>query len=138
MKIEYKLFLFLVIFFAIVTPVYAYVTWSLSGGHLEVIGTTVFALTFLMVAMISGYLALVGRSVGVRPEDDKDAEIIEGTGALGFFPPSSIWPFWGAVVASVVLLGPVFGWWITILGVGVGIWAVCGWCYEFYVGAYKH
>lgn len=137
MKVETRLFLFLVIFFALVAPIYAFVTWRL-GGSVEVIGTTVFILTFVMTAMIAGFLHLTGRGIDLRPEDNKDAEIVEGAGALGFFPPSSIWPFWGALVAAVILLGPVFGWWITILGVGVGIWAVCGWCYEFYVGAYKH
>ena len=39
---------------------------------------------------------------------------------------------------SGLLLGPVFGWWLSILGVGVGVWAVCGWVYEFYVGEYAH
>lgn len=137
MKVETRLFLFLVIFFAAVSPIYAFVTWRLDG-HVEVIGTTVFLLTVLMTAMIAGYLHLTGRGLDLRPEDNKEGEIIDGVGALGFFPPSSIWPFWAALVAAVILLGPVFGWWITILGVGIGIWAVCGWCYEFYVGAYKH
>ena len=37
-----------------------------------------------------------------------------------------------------MFLGPVFGWWLTLLGAGIGVWAVMGWCYEFYVGDYKH
>ncbi len=138
MKVETRLFLFMVIFFAIVTPIYGIVTYTMSGGHLEWIGTTVLALTMLTTAMVAGYLGVQGRKLDLRWEDNADAEIIDGTGALGFFPPSSIWPFWAALVAAIMLLGPVFGWWITLLGAGIGIWAVCGWCYEFYVGAYKH
>ena len=137
MKVESRLFLFLVIFFGVVSLGYAGVTYLLDG-HVEVIGTTVFLLTFLMAAMISAYLHLVGRGIDLRPEDNKDGEIIDGAGTLGFFPPSSIWPFWAAVVTSVMLLGPVFGWWITVLGACAGIWAVSGWCYEYYVGEYRH
>lgn len=136
MKAEAKIFLFLVVFFLIVTPVYAYVTWSM--GHFEVIGVTVLALTLLFSVMIWGLLVITGKTVGMRPEDRKDGEIVEGAGPLGFFPPSSIVPFWTTVAMSVVLLGAVYGWWLSLLGVGVGIWAACGWAYEFYTGDYKH
>lgn len=137
MKTEAKIFLFLVIFFAIVAPVYPFMTWRIDG-QVEVIGTTVLTLSLLFSVMVWGMLFLTGRSTGPRPEDRAEGEIIEGAGALGFFPPTSIVPFWSAAVISVILLGAVFGWWLTILGIGLGIWAVCGWAYEFYVGDYKH
>ena len=137
MKVEAKLYLFLVIFFAVVGPAYAFTTWRLDGA-VEVIGTTVFILTLAMVAMTWAYIAITGRSIDERYEDNKDAEVIEGVGELGFFPPTSIWPFWCCLTLAVILLGPVFGWWLSILGVGVGVWAVCGWVYEFYVGEYAH
>lgn len=137
MKTEAKLFLFLVVFFLVLSPVYAFMTWRLDGA-VEPIGTTVLILTTLFSAMIWGLLFLTGRSTGPRPEDRAEGEIIEGAGALGFFPPTSIVPFWSVLVISIIILGPVFGWWLTILGVGLGIWAVCGWAYEFYVGDYKH
>ena len=105
MKTESKIFLFLIIFFAVVTPSYAYVTWQM--GHFEVIGTTVFALTLLFCLMIWGLLVITGRTVGMRPEDRKDGEIVENAGALGFFPPSSIVPFWSALAITVILLGVV-------------------------------
>lgn len=138
MKTEARIFLFLVIFFAIVTPIYVVMTWDAHLGHPEVIGTTVLTLSLLFSAMIWGMLALTGRSTGARYEDRKDAEIIEGSGALGFFPPTSIVPFWSVVAISIMFLGPIFGWWLTLLGIGVGIWAACGWAYEYYVGDYKH
>ncbi len=138
MIVEKRIYLFLFVFFLVVAPIYGVTTYVLDG-QVEMIGTTVLALTWLMSMMIWGYLAITGRNLEhVRYEDDKDAEVIDGAGALGFFPPSSIWPFWATVVVTVILLGPVFGWWLTLLGLGMGIWAVSGWCYEFYVGDYKH
>ena len=136
MKTESTIFLFLIIFFAVVTPSYAYVTWQM--GHFEVIGTTVFALTLLFCLMIWGLLVITGRTVGMRPEDRKDGEIVENAGALGFFPPSSIVPFWSALAITVILLGVVYGWWLSLVGVALGIWGACGWAYEFYTGDYKH
>ncbi len=138
MKTEAKLFLFMVIFFAIVTPIYVIMTWDAAVGHPEVIGTTVLVLTLLFCAMIWGLLALTGRSTGARPEDRADGEIIEGAGALGFFPPTSIIPFWSTIAISIMLLGAVFGWWLTLLGAGLGIYAALGWAYEYYVGDYQH
>ncbi len=137
MRTEAKLFLFLVVFFGIVGPVYAFTTYKLDG-QVEPIGTTVFTLTIAMTAMIWGYLLLVARKMDVRPEDHADGEIYQGAGAVGFFPPKSIWPFWSALIISIIFLGPVFGWWITLFGLGAGIWAVTGWAYEFYVGEYSH
>lgn len=137
MKTEAKIFLFLVIFFAIVTPVYPYMTYR-ADGHIEPIGTTVLILTLIFSAMVWGMLFLTGRSTGPRPEDRHDGEIVEGAGVLGFFPPTSIIPFWSTVAITIIMLGPVFGWWLTLLGLGVGIWAALGWAYEYYVGDYQH
>ena len=94
--------------------------------RLLLILTTVLALTLLFCLMVWGLLIVTGRTVGMRPEDRKDGEIVENAGALGFFPPSSIVPFWSTVAITAMLLGAVYGWWISLLGVGLGIWAACG------------
>lgn len=137
MKVEYRLFLFLFLFFGIVSGIY-YAASIAVYGHIEPIGETVFLLSTLMAGMIAFYLFTAGRHLPPRYEDDKNAAVADGAGALGFFPPSSIWPFYCSLVVGVMLLGPVFGWWLTILGAVAGVWAVCGWCYEFYVGDYQH
>ena len=137
MKVEARLFLFLWVFFAVDTCIYVGASFAVYN-HIEPIGTTVFILTFAMTLMIWFYLSVVGRKMDARPEDLKSGEVADGAGALGFFPPKSIWPFLCSAVMGLALLGPVFGWWITILAAGLGIWAVCGWCYEFYVGDYRH
>lgn len=137
MKVEYKLFLFMTVFFAVASAAYLWSSFAVYG-HVEPIGITVLLMTLGMCAIILFYLFVQSRKIDARYEDDPHAEVADGAGALGFFPPKSIWPFWSAAVASVIVLGPVFGWWLTILGAIMGVWAVCGWCYEYYVGEYQH
>ena len=137
MKVESRLFLFLWVFFLIVSGIYL-ASSLVVEGKIEPIGITVFLLCFAMSLMIWLYLFATGRKMNDRPEDNVHGEVADGAGALGFFPPKSMWPFICSLVLCIVVLGPVFGWWLTILGAVIGIWAVCGWCYEFYVGDYRH
>lgn len=131
MKSEGWIFGILAAFFVVVTPLYWFIT------H-EIIGLVALLLTAVLTIMITAFLFITARHMDPRPEDRKDGEIVEGAGELGFFPPSSIWPFWTALTVSIAVLGPVFGWWLTLLGLGLGIWALCGWVYQFYVGDYRH
>ncbi|MDQ7991298.1 MAG: cytochrome c oxidase subunit 4 [Propionicimonas sp.] len=131
MKAETWIFAALAVFMAVVAPIY----WLMSH---EVIGSVALALTFAFIATLTVYLWIQSRKMDPRLEDRKDAEIVEGAGELGFFPPASIWPFWTALVVTIMALGPVFGWWLTILGAAFGVLAVTGWCYEYYRGDYQH
>jgi hypothetical protein len=137
MKVEARLFLILMLFFGASAVIY-YAASIAVYNRVEPIGETVFILTFVMTLMIWFYLRTVGRRMDSRPEDSRQAEVADGAGALGFFPPSSVWPVTCAAVAALTLLGPVFGWWLTLLGLVLGVWSICGWCYEFYVGDYRH
>lgn len=107
-------------------------------GKIEWAGLSALALSGLMMAMIGGVFHLTGRKMDPRPEDRTDADVVDGAGDIGFFPPSSIWPFWCALTAALVFLGPVFGWWLTFLGVGFGVYALAGWMYQYYRGDYQH
>jgi len=131
MRFERNIFAGLFGFFAIVTVIY----WF--SSH-EIIGTVALGLTAVLFALVVGYLQVIGRKIDRRPEDNPDGEIYEGAGELGFFPPQSIWPFWVALTLAVTLLGPIFGWWLSIIGFGLGMWALSGWVYEFYRGDYAH
>jgi hypothetical protein len=131
MKTESWVFTALAFFVAVVSPVY----WILSR---DATGTAALIMTFLLALMIGGYLALIGRRLDARPEDKKAGEIAEGAGELGFFPPQSIWPLFVALTFTLVCLGPVFGWWLTILGFGVGAISLTGLLYEFYRGDHAH
>jgi hypothetical protein len=130
-KAERWIFLVIAAFFVLVAPIYWFVT------H-EIIGTVALLLTLAFFGMITVYFSIQSRKIDPRPEDRKDGEIIDGAGDVGFFPSKSIWPFWTAATVTVMGLGPVFGWWITLLGVGMGIWAVTGWCYQYYRDEYQH
>jgi len=130
-KTEAWIFGALTIFFALVTPVYYVMSRDPTG-------TTALILCFLLVLMIGGYLALIARRMDPRPEDKKGGEIAEGAGELGFFPPQSIWPLFCALTFTLVAMGPVFGWWLAILGAGIGGLTLTGWIYEFYRGDHAH
>lgn len=132
MKVERNIFGFLGVFYLVMGLVYFF-----GFGH-EWAGLFVLILSGVLGLMISGYLAITGSKNDVSLADDKDAVISDGAGALGFFPPHSVWPFWCALVLTLFLLGPIFGWWICILGFGAGVWAVSGWVYEYYRGDYAH
>jgi hypothetical protein len=130
-KVEAWIFGALAIFFGIVTPIY----WFMSK---DPTGTAALIMSLLLVLMIAAYLGLVARRIDPRPEDKKEGEIAEGAGELGFFPPQSIWPLWCAVALGLVALGPVFGWWLMIIGFAFGGLALTGLVYEYYRGDHAH
>ncbi|GAA2100682.1 cytochrome c oxidase subunit 4 [Microlunatus panaciterrae] len=131
MRAEAWIFGALTIFFLVVTPIY----WF--SSH-EPAGTAALLLTFFLVFMITGYLGLISRRIDPRPEDRKGGEIAEGAGELGFFPPHSIWPLFCALTVALIALGPVFGWWLMILGFALGAFTCTGWIYEFYRKEHAH
>ena len=127
MKPERWVFGGLGLFYLVVTPVYWFT------AH-EVAGTWVLGLSAAMALMVFFYVQVIAKKINPRPSDEKDAEVIDGAGPVGFFPPQSIWPFWCALVVAIMCLGPIFGWWISLLGLGIGIWAASGWAFEYYRG----
>ena len=131
MKVEAWIFGALTIFFVLVTPVY----WVMSK---DPTGTAALILCTFLVLMLFGYLYLISRRMDPRPEDKKTGEIAEGAGELGFFPPHSKWPLFAALTFTLVVLGPVFGWWLMILGFAFGTVTLTGWLYEFYRGDHAH
>ena len=131
MKAERWMFVFITAFFVVVVPIY----WFMSR---EIIGTVALLLTVAFSGMLAVFFTVQSNKIDARPEDRKDGEILDGAGEVGFFPSSSIWPFWSALTIMLISLGPVFGWWIALLGFGMGIWAVTGWCYQYYRDDYQH
>ena len=131
MKVEALVFSLIALFCFIAAAVYG--IWS---G--EPIGTTALVLSGGLTILVGGFFWFVSRRIDPRPEDRKDAEIADGAGELGFFPPYSWWPLWCAATAAVMVLGVVFGWWLFIIGAGLGTIALSGWIFEFYVGEHAH
>ena len=110
MRTEWKIFAPIALFFVVVGVIYAVFT-KMS----EPIGVVALLLAGATCSIIAVYLALTSRNID-RPEDRPDGEMAEGAGELGFFPASSIWPLWTALTMVLIVLGPVFGWWISLLG----------------------
>jgi len=136
-RVEAWIFGALSIFFALVTPAYALMTMDADGTP-EITGTVALIMTFFLALMVYIFMALVAKRIDPRPEDKRLGEIAEGAGELGFFPPSSIWPLFVALTFGLVILGPVFGWWLTILGFGFGAVTLSGLIFEFYRGDHAH
>jgi hypothetical protein len=118
-------------FFALVAPTY----WFLSE---DPTGTAALVMTTLLAALVTFYLGFHANKMDARPEDRLEAEVVEGAGELGFFPPYSWWPLWCASTLALCVLGVVFGWWLFLIGVGLGSIALNGWVFEFYRGEHAH
>ena len=131
MKVEAWIFGVNGVFFALVTPTYWFFTEDPTG-------TAALVMTTLLAALVTFYLAFHANKMDPRPEDRKEAEVVDGAGELGFFPPYSWWPLWCALALAVCVLGVVFGWWLFIIGVGAGSIALIGWVFEFYRGEHAH
>jgi hypothetical protein len=131
-KVEAWIFAISTAFFVIVSPGY----WLLAGDWT---GTSALVMTTLLMAMVTLYLGFHASKMEPRPEDRTDAEIADGAGELGFFPPYSWWPLWCAASLAVIVYGVALGaWWLVIIGVGLGALALTGWVFEFYRGEHAH
>lgn len=141
MKAEAWIFGSAAIFFIFVTPFYWFAT---SGGRWldgrgDWTGTVALLMTALLTLMVTGYLGYHASRMDARPEDNKDAEVADGAGELGFFPPYSWWPLWCAMTAATMVYGIAIGaWWLFIIGTTLGVIALSGWVFEFYRGVHAH
>ncbi len=133
MKVEAKLFIFLVPFFILAGTVYGFMTdWN------EFVGSLGLLLVAGLSGMIGFYLSVTGRRVGLRPEDRVDAEIHEASGEQGMFSPWSWWPLILAVACAGGFLGLAIGWWILYMGAGLAFIGLVGWVYEYSRGDHAH
>jgi hypothetical protein len=131
MKAETWMFAVCAIFVLVVTPAY----WLLSY---DPTGTTALTMTFLLLGLITFYLGFHARRMEPRPEDRKEAEIADGAGELGFFPPFSWWPLWCGLSLATMTLGVAVGWWLFIIGGVLGAVALSGLVFEYYRGEHAH
>ena len=132
MRAEAYVFLITTIFFALIAPAY----WFISG---DPTGTSALVMTALLTAMITLYLGFHAGKMDPRPEDRKEAEISEGAGELGFFPPYSWWPLWCALALGVIVYGTALAaWWLVVIGFGIGAITLSGFIFEYYRGEHAH
>ncbi len=128
MKVEALIFNIIAAFCFIAAIVYGF--WAQ-----EPIGTTALALSGGLTVLVGGFFWFISRRIDPRPEDRKDADIAEGAGELGFFPPSSYWPFGLALSAALMGLGMAFFYsWLMLIAAAALVITIGGLLFEYYVG----
>jgi Cytochrome c oxidase subunit IV len=138
MKAEAWIFASCTVFLVIVTPAYWFITDGGDTGA-DWTGTSALVMTTLLTGMVTLYLGFHAKKMDPRPEDRKDAEIVDGAGELGFFPPYSWWPLWCGCALAVMVFGvAAYAWWLFIIGGVLGALALSGLVFEYYRGEHAH
>lgn len=133
MKNEISLFAIIGAFFAAAAVGYGIVTdWA------EPVGWVALFLSAGLGFMIAFFLWNTARKLPLRPEDDEDGDIEQAEGPYGTFSPYSWWPLWLSLAGSLIFLGAAVGFWVGLVGVVVGVWALCGWVFEYYKGEHAN
>ena len=128
MKVESLIFGIIAVFCVAAAVVYG--LWAK-----EPVGTTALVLSGGLTGLIGGFFWFVSRRIDARPEDRKDAEIADGAGELGFFSPSSYWPFALALSAATMGLALAFWYsWFIIIAAFALLITIGGLLFEYYVG----
>jgi CDP-diglyceride synthetase len=127
-KVESIIFNVIAVFAAAAAVVYG--VWAK-----EPVGATALVLSAGLTGMIGAFFWFVSRRIDARPEDRKDAEMADGAGELGFFSPSSYWPFALALSVSIAGLGLAYWYfWLIAIGAVAILCTVGGLLFEYYVG----
>src|SRR5437868_6259005 len=131
MKVQGWMFLLCGLFFAAVDLVYWF--WSK-----EPVGTTAMAIAVGFAFMIGYYLMFTARRIGDQPEDNKNGEISDNAGEVGFFSPHSWWPLFVCLSAAFAFLGFAIGLWMFLIGAFLIILSMVGFVFEYYRGNFSH
>src|SRR5450759_4223669 len=97
MKVEFRLFVVIGVFFTVVGLIYGTAThWA------EAVGPFGLFLCAGVAAPIGVHLWETGRKLAPRPEDDPSALISAAEGGSGFFSPHSWWPLAVAAFSAIL------------------------------------
>lgn len=127
MKIQGKMFFWLSIFFLVVAVIYG--VWSK-----EPAGTTALGLAFGLNIMIGFYLSFTARRVDAGAMDNRDADVADDAGELGFFSPHSWQPLALAFGGALAFLSIAIGWWLMFFSAPIILIGLFGWVFEYYHG----
>jgi hypothetical protein len=89
-------------------------------------------LTAGLAELVAFYLLFTQNRIGYQPEDNSQGEQNEAPADYGFYSPHSWWPMIAAAATSIVFLGLIFAVWILLLGLGLVLFAVWGWLFEYW------
>lgn len=139
MRVEARLFEILTGVFILGSVVYGVLTSLYAHGGIEWAGLTALVLTAGLTLIIGTFFRFIARRVDLRPEDYENAEVADGAGELGFFPPHSWWPILIALSFSTAAIGTAL-WlpWLIFAGIVFVLASVSGMVFEYYVGPEKH
>ncbi|MEU7380749.1 MULTISPECIES: cytochrome c oxidase subunit 4 [unclassified Streptomyces] len=127
MKIQGKMFMWLSVFLLITAIVYG--VWSK-----EAVGATALFMAFGLSIMIGFYLGFTARRVDVGAQDNKEADVADDAGELGFFSPHSWQPLGLGIGGALAFLGIAVGWWLVYFAAPIIMISVWGWVFEYYRG----
>ncbi|MER8230580.1 cytochrome c oxidase subunit 4 [Streptomyces sp. NPDC101490] len=127
MKIQGKMFIWLSVFILAMAVLYG--VWSK-----EPVGTTALFLAFGLSIMIGYYLAFTAKRVDAMAQDDKEADVADEAGEVGFFAPHSWQPLALSVGGALAFLAVAMGWWILYFSAPLLLIGLFGWVFEFYRG----
>ncbi|MFE9400957.1 cytochrome c oxidase subunit 4 [Streptomyces sp. NPDC006530] len=127
MKIQGKMFLWLSAFILVMAVVYG--VWSK-----EAAGTTALVMAFGLSVMIGFYLAFTARRVDVGAQDDKEADVADDAGEVGFFSPHSWQPLALGIGGALAFLAIAMGWWLLYFSAPLILVGIYGWVFEYYRG----
>src|SRR5262249_23659981 len=131
MKVEGWLFLGCGVFFIGADVVYWYTSKDPTG-------TTALALSVALALLIGFYTLFTGRRLPPRPEDNPDGELVEGTGAIGFFSPRGCSPLSCGWAAAPFPPGVACGWCLLLIGLMMVVFASIGFVFEYSRGHFSH
>jgi protein-S-isoprenylcysteine O-methyltransferase Ste14 len=125
MKANWRLFVGLSVFYAIMSVVYYEV-----GG--EAVGITGMILAACLAGMVGFYIWFTQKRIGFDiPSDSPTAEIADDAGELGFYSPHSWWPLPVALSATALGLSLVIGWWLFLITLGALVISIIGFVTEY-------
>ncbi|MEW2633509.1 cytochrome c oxidase subunit 4 [Streptomyces sp. NPDC048389] len=127
MKIQGRMFLWLSVFILAVAILYG--VWSK-----EPVGTTALFLSFGLTVMVGYYLAFTARRVDAMAQDDKEADVADEAGEVGFFSPHSWQPLALGIGGALAFLGVAIGWWLLYFSLPLLLVGLFGWVFEYYRG----
>lgn len=127
MKIQGKLFIWLSVFILIMAITYG--VWSK-----EPVGTTALVLAFGLSIMIGFYLAFTANRVDQLAQDNKEADVADEAGDVGFFSPHSWQPLSLAIGGALLFMSVAFGWWLAYFSAPLLLIGLFGWVFEYYRG----
>ncbi|MEU6812132.1 cytochrome c oxidase subunit 4 [Streptomyces sp. NPDC046831] len=127
MKIQGKMFMWLGVFILVMAIVYGF--WSK-----EPAGTTALFLAFGLSVMIGFYLGFTARRIDAGAQDDKEADVADEAGEVGFFSPHSWQPLALAFGGALAFLAIAVGWWLMYFSAPIILVGLYGWVFEYYRG----